>query len=802
MLSLRSIDELRRVVVPFALALLLNACGGGGGGGGGGGQPQQPNGSFTISATSATFTMIQGAPAPSQTINLTVTAASGVAGVGAAFPASQGVPPWLTVGISGTMPNFVVSVQPNSFPVPGHYTATLLVGTGDASGNVLQSKSIAVTLDVSGQVVLSTPSGQVQTSFIFGHSSSTLPVQMNIQADNATWTMTSNVPWIVPPAGNNTGSQVVNATVDASTLAIGSHNGRVTVQNTQFPTNSMTLDIVATVVAPTLTITTPNVVLGGADGLSATPQPFTASLNTGSASYPFAVVLTDDQSLGWMQSSVASGTVSELQSGSVNLSFDRTKVTPGSYNGTGRFDVTVKGVVFSASTPVKLNVESHRLYPEYDGVALSKFPSRSRLTRSMHVLSSRDKPNVPWTATSDQAWLTVTPAGVTGDTLTLTANAALVPSKDQSHFAFVTLASTDPTIDRTEKIRVGVWVSDNDPVPHLTTANLPGQGVRALAVNPVDPLVYSVSFSGTLPFDSNKIRIHNIYTGDASPFIDLPGTEIWSLGVSSDGRLLFAFDHVSKQVFVMNAATGAAVTSYPSFDPSNAPQGFLSMRPNGFPMILTPVGEAFDTETHERIQMTMNGNISTATSFPDMRAVTVDGKRIIVADSVLHSVALLDQHVTVLGGGKKLEFTGVYSTPNVPIGNGPWDMALAGQHAFINDSFDNGQAYEVGDTTLTPLPSFPVGPGSSGIQSIESTWDGRVFFQVLYIGAGTTADNVFVFDQLGNSLGSARYGSNRGGTARSIFGISDDLMRMVSSGSVPNGIITPVENVITFDDAP
>jgi hypothetical protein len=234
--------------------------------------------------------------------------------------------------------------------------------------------------------------------------------------------------------------------------------------------------------------------------LSATPQPFIATLNTGTNSHPWTLQLTENQTaLGWMTSAATSGTVSGAQNAMVNLNFDRTKVTPGRYTGTARIDVTVNGVLVSATAEVTLNVESHRLYPEADGVAFSSFPSREEVTRNLLVLSSRGQDGIAWTATSDQGWLTVTPAGVTGDPLTLTANPSLVPTDDESHIAIVTLASTDPRIERTEQIRVGMWVGSADPVGHLTTANLPGSGSRALAVNPVVPLVYSVPTGVGMP---------------------------------------------------------------------------------------------------------------------------------------------------------------------------------------------------------------------------------------------------------------------------------------------------------------
>jgi hypothetical protein len=777
---------------------LLGACGGGGGDDGGG-QPAPPqSGAFTISATSATFSMLQGTFPAERTVNMTVTGTSGVAGVGAAFPASQGVPQWLGVSITGTLPNFVVHLQPIGSPVPGHYTATLLVGTGNSSGEVLQSREIAVTLDVIAPVSMAVQQ-QLGANFVFGHSTTTAPLQIPVQGTGASWTLTSNAPWLVGPAGTRNGSETTTATINVSALAVGTHSARLRLENAQFPTNFQEVDVVAVVEAPTLTVTTTDIVLGGADGLSATPQPFTATLNTGTNPHPWTLQLAEDQtSLGWMTRSAANGTVSGTQNATVNLNFDRTKVTPGRYTGTARFDVTVNGVMFSASAPVTLNVESHRLYPESNGVAFSSFPSREDVTRNLLVLSSRGQDGIAWTATSDQNWLTVTPMGVTGDVLSLTADPDLVPSEDQSHIAIVTLASTDVNIERTEQIRVGIWVGSTDPVAHLTTANLPGSNSRALAVNPVVPLVYSVPTGVGLPFQDDTILIHNAYTGAAvgTP-IELTGAEVASLGVSSDGRLLFALDMSSTDtVYVLDAATGSTITTYDTLDASGQVHGFLSVRPNGHDVIWTPTGEVFDTETHERVPLSQDGTNIVAPFYGTLRAATSDGARVIAGDS--SSLQLIDQSFTVLGGNK-LRFVRTHSTTTVS----QWDLALtaSGQRVFVNEDFFTGRSYGVEAASLPAFPSFPVGAGSDGIQAIEATWDGRVFYAVNCFTCGM-ADNVFAFDEQGNSIGTLRSGPNEGAGARGLLGLTGDLRRIVSTQGVPNGSNPIVEHVLTFDDVP
>jgi len=323
----------------------------------------------------------------------------------------------------------------------------------------------------------------------------------------------------------------------------------------------------------------------------------------------------------------------------------------------------------------------------------------------------------------------------------------------------------------------------------------------------VEPLAYSVPISG-VPIVADRIRVHNVYTGVEGTPIDLPSnTEVEALGVSSDGQLLFALDYRTNKVYVMNALTGTMITTYQSFSGSGVPHGFLSTRPNGFPTIWLPGGDVWDTETHQRLPLNLNGNTSMLiANMPPMRAATPDGKRIIGGDpSFSRLIAVADQRITVLGG-KALEITNVHSTPNLPVSNAPWDLALAGDRIFVNDGFNAGQAYQfAADNTLTALADFPVAAGNFiGIQAIESTWDGRVFYQTTWAAnpVPDTTDNVYIYDQLGNSLGSTRFGSNKGFGRRATFGISGDLFRMVCVEGIPNGTNAPVQYVVTFDDVP
>lgn len=221
-----------RAFVIACVCVLLQACGGGGGGG----TPNNPggnsgNGSFTLSASSASFRILAmpGQAFPDQTINMTVTNTRNVAGVGAAFPAGQGVPTWFNVVITGTMPNFQVRLTPNSFTPAGHYTATLLLGTGDANGTVLSSREVPVTMDVIAPV--SVANAPFSANFIFGADVSGATFSRNVQANQGTWTVTADVPWLAVPAGTQSGSATLSPVISGSGLGIGTHVGHVRVQN-------------------------------------------------------------------------------------------------------------------------------------------------------------------------------------------------------------------------------------------------------------------------------------------------------------------------------------------------------------------------------------------------------------------------------------------------------------------------------------------------------------------------------------------------------------------------------------------
>jgi hypothetical protein len=676
------------------------------------------------------------------------------------------------------MPNFTVHLQLTQAATAGHFTATLLLGTADANGNVLKSTSVPVTYDVVSPIF---HRGQPTASFDFvlGHSAATKSLSVDVLAPGARWTVASSVPWIAVPSGSQQDSQVAALTVDSSTLGVGTYTGKVTLENVGFTAQRFTIDVTARVSAPSFTVTTPVVLIGGADGLDPAPQPFSAALDTGANTHPWTLTLSDSQTLGWLTASAVGGTASGQQNANVSLGFDRSKVTAGTYTGTARFDAVVKGVTVSASVPVTLKLESQRLFPEYEGVALSSFPSRNTLTRSIKVTSSSGRAGVPWTAVSDQPWLSVTPSGVTGDTLTLTANSASV-AKNLQHVAVVTLTSTDPAIERGEHVRVGLWVGSTDPTNVLSDP-IPLSSA-SLAVNPVEPLAYSARWG-------NAIYVFNVYTGALVDTFSAAGLDsAGAVGVSGDGRLLFAGDSGSGRTFVLDAVTGAFVRSYagtPVFE--FARHGFIHARPNGHAVLITAAGDFYDLEAHTRLTpLTLNS---------EQRAASNDGRWVVSSNTV--QVGLWEQQFRRIAQSP-FTLSNVYYTPTIIANSRDIAATSSGERVFVVTSGPGIKVFQRNPTILTPFADL----GTPFPEALEAAWNGRV-----YAGLGLVNnepdDNLLVFDDAGNSIGTAKSGPN---TGRFIghLAFSGDLTRVVSAHVHPaaNPSDSPTHYVVSFYNLP
>ncbi|HUQ10334.1 MAG TPA: hypothetical protein VM146_08450, partial [Steroidobacteraceae bacterium] len=327
-------------------ALSLSGCGGGGGGGGGsssssgGGSSSSSSsggngGTFTVTATTVSLAAKRMTTPPAAIIVTANVNDSRTAAVGAAY--RPGVTPaaWLDVGLVQINPQrYEFSFEVNSTGTAlaaGTYTTTVAVGSTDASGNVLHSRDIAVTLVVREGVRFQFNGFGAQGT---AGSNWMLPTQVVsvIAPPNTQWTLTSGVPWMSVPPGTRTGSVDVTVTMDPSTLPGGNFEGLLTATNVTDATDNSTSRAFFNVLAncPSYSIkefVNPGIV-GGTSGLDHGPMPVYFNLGSGTNQFGWSVTGPT-----WLHFDTTSGMVSSAET-HFSVSADLSQLSPGEHTGT------------------------------------------------------------------------------------------------------------------------------------------------------------------------------------------------------------------------------------------------------------------------------------------------------------------------------------------------------------------------------------------------------------------------------------------------------------------------------------
>ena len=688
-----------RLAACLLLCGMLTACGGGGGGGGGN---EIPAGAFTLSANSATFTALEGdARPPSVSLTMTVTG-SGVAGVGAGYTGGAQQPVWLGIEITGAGPTFNVVLSINTTHIaPGQYSSTFALGTGDSNGDILQTRQVTVNYTVIARVAIS---GNAHSStFIYGDTVTGETVPLEVTATNRSWAATSDAPWLQVPAATQSGSGTIDATVDVAALVPGQYEGHVTVTNTANPQDFALRVFTVDVQSPVFTVTQQSILLGGEDGWSSAPQTLSFTLSSGAAAHPFAITSTTDSGGDWLDLSATGGLVGAAGM-TVQVSAVRGNLTGATYTGQLQVTATVRDLVFSQLVPVTYNIEANRIVVAAAGVGFSSSPApaRSVLTRNVVVFSATGRDDVPWEASSNASWLSVTASGETGDAMTLTANPAGLAA-DTTHFATVAVTSPDPTVENEETIRVGLHVNSVAPTDVSVTVTS-----QFTAPSPVEPIVF-VNNGGS------AITGYNVYDGTVARTFSPPVADAGAMVVGADGQRLYVYDRTNLRVAEVDAVTGDFVRSYAStLDGGSVPNGRALgfFRPAGYPILVTPAGRLYDVGTNVEYQDQMAQVF--ATSF----SVTPSFDSQYLVD---HGGSVIRMRRTALSGGR---ITGLYLfNPGTAQGR-EGQACISSDNQYVYTA--SGYPYDFRGTSLATQQLARILPGTNYPNAILCLWNGVI----------------------------------------------------------------------------
>jgi hypothetical protein len=502
---------------------------------------------------------------------------------------------WLKV-TSGTGTgggSFSVGFVPLGLAV-GEYTDTVTVRSADGQTVALPFKLTILPT----QFVIS---GGVPT-FTAINGTEIAPQDLSFSLDSgasSAWSASSPAAWLgLSPVQGTTTPATITLKPDSirGDLQSGTHTTDIWLSSAGVVSKTVTTQL--TLIAPTLSLSTQTITLGGPKGRDlVSPQSVTLSLNTGPNAWPWTL----SQLPSWLSSSAQSGTVSQAGTPlafSVNLA----NVVPGSATGHLRAWAMVNADGAGADLLVNLNADQHRLLVSEWGVGLASTPNGTLLSRTVQV-SDNFGGTLAWSATSDSPWLTVTGSGSTGGSsgLTLSADPASLPSADVS-YANVTVSSAAAGVSPAV-IRVALW-KDTNSAPAMTKLPL---GYSNLAVDTIRPYVY-VNSGGS------DVDIYNAYTAQKMATVYGIGAALGQMSVAPDGGHLYVLDTAARSMAVVDLTT-RMTTQWPLDKAVNAATTVLAIRPNGVEVVLVGDGTAYTA-----------ARSLGPTRLPDARAATPDGR--------------------------------------------------------------------------------------------------------------------------------------------------------------------------------
>ncbi len=658
---------------------------------------------FIVTPTQLSFDHVLANPQPPSDQSIDIR------GAGVAWTATADQP-WVTLGAAsgGTPATLSVSVDPTGLPV-GQQTATITVTN---SNNTSETADVDVQLNISG------PSAQLSRSALdvtVVNGAPIVPVNVDFMLDNAqatAWTAVASDPWIVLSETSWSGPSSVTISLDPSvgSLASGSYSGNVTFSTSYLGsaiTQVLPVDLELTL--PTLTVSPGNLAFQGGPEADFEPQEIAISVNTGNNTYPWQFDFVTDNGTGWLGATVESGAVSSDRV-FVPVTIDTTEQTEDRYTGSVDVTVTVNGDVLTATVPVDLILEPHRLFVADNGVALFDSPGLSKLSHTVTVSENR-RITSAWTATSDQPWLTVTAAGTTDGDMVISADTTTLAA-EQIHYANVTIESTTPTITNSgqEYVRVGVYVTATTPAAQVTTP--PPMFSTSMVADPIRPYVY-VARVGP------DIGVYNVHTGALESTISNVGTDLRDLAISSDGDMLYATDGVGWQIVSIDL-TGAEPVVNPAWtDPvwescncfGSVTANLNYARINGREVLLGGTRDIIDANTGVRL-------FGTGQSFFGDRiavAVNATGSELFSADQVGTTHRVSRRVLTYSEIDDEFESFFTSSTERLIFSNRGVNTDPAGDLVFGPCTYAGGQLqiYDGFDlTTISTVNRF--NPGSVG----------------------------------------------------------------------------------------
>ncbi|MCK6550739.1 S8 family serine peptidase, partial [Myxococcota bacterium] len=378
-------------------------------------------------------------------------------------------------------------------------------------------------------------------------ASQTLSVT-NTGGGSLAWTAASSQTWLTVSPASGTAPSTLTVTAATGALAAGTYTANITITGTGATNSPVTVPVTFTVAAPppVLSVSPASLAFSGTAG-GADPASQTVSVsNTGGGTLSWTA--TSNQT--WLTVSPASGTAPSTLTVSASLA----GLAAGSYSGT--VTITSAGATGSPATvAVTLTVVDSGTPAIGVAPASLAFSATqggaNPASQTLSVTNSGTGGTLAWSASSDQSWLTVSPASGTAPS-TITVTAATGSLAAGTYSANVTItgtgASNSPVV-----VPVTFTVAAPAPALSVSPSSLSFTGVAGGA----SPASQTVSISNTGGGTLSWTAASNQTWLTASP---ASGTAPSTLTISASTTGLAAGTYTGAVTVTAAGATGSPAT--------------------------------------------------------------------------------------------------------------------------------------------------------------------------------------------------------------------------------------------------
>lgn len=343
--------------------------------------------------------------------------------------------------------------------------------------------------------------------------------------------------------------------------------------------------------APALSISPASISLGGNNGRSfGSANTINIAANQSSGNWDWSI---QSKPIWLTAISASSGTLNGTTPSSLQFQGNPSGLSAGTYSGSLVLQATVSGSLVTRTVPVTMNVDKRKLIASDVGVALTKTPSWSRLSRTITVTDNFGSGT--WTASSDKSWLSVSPSGSSGGSLVLTANPSLIAT-NTLETATVSISSDDGAA--AETVTVGLWNGNSTP----TGQTIISGSFTNIAADPVRPWVY-------VDNDGTTLTIYHLYTGaELGTVTGLSGAG--AIEPSPDGKRLYVV--TGNSISIIDPITRAIVGSLSN---SNTSTTLRHARVNGEGILFASSGRIFKLSSGTALPTFSPGGAALAVSW-------------------------------------------------------------------------------------------------------------------------------------------------------------------------------------------